>query len=141
MPFLPKPFPNTVYRALHIAVPITRSESFSGHPLEYSPDYPKISLPSQLSSALARCLPNRFQPYRFAPREIVSASGSCRGKRPESYLAGAAPADRAGWRPAVPLALALLVLRIAANHPHHAATVNHLALIANLFYRCPNLHF
>jgi hypothetical protein len=32
-----------------------------------------------------------------------------------------------------PLTLALLVLRVAANHPNHTAPVNHLALIANLF--------
>src|SRR5712672_1592261 len=38
------------------------------------------------------------------------------------------------------LSLALLVLRIGANHAHHAAPVNHLALVANLFYRCPNFH-
>src|SRR5947209_12795574 len=30
------------------------------------------------------------------------------------------------------LSLALLVLRIVANHPHHSAPVNHLALVTNL---------
>src|SRR4029077_9972590 len=39
------------------------------------------------------------------------------------------------------LSLALLVLRVGANHAHHPAPVNHLALVANLFYRCPNFHF
>src|SRR5580704_473520 len=38
------------------------------------------------------------------------------------------------------LALALLVLRVDANHAHHAAPVNHLALVANLFYRSPHFH-
>jgi hypothetical protein len=32
------------------------------------------------------------------------------------------------------LALALLVLRVDANHAHHTAPVDHLALVANLFY-------
>jgi hypothetical protein len=39
------------------------------------------------------------------------------------------------------LALALLVLRIGANYTHHAAPVNDLAFVANLFYRGPNFHF
>jgi hypothetical protein len=30
-------------------------------------------------------------------------------------------------------ALALFVLGVAANHPHYTATVNDLALVANLF--------
>src|SRR6266849_8686490 len=38
------------------------------------------------------------------------------------------------------LSLALLVLGIGANHTHHAPPVNHLALVANLFYRCPYFH-
>jgi hypothetical protein len=38
------------------------------------------------------------------------------------------------------LTLALLVLRVDANHAHDPAPVNHLALIANLFYRCPDFH-
>jgi hypothetical protein len=38
------------------------------------------------------------------------------------------------------LSLALLVLGVDANHAHHAAPVDHLALVANLFYRCPNFH-
>src|SRR5712672_1873607 len=38
------------------------------------------------------------------------------------------------------LSLALLVLRIGANHTHHASAMNHLALVANLFYRCPYFH-
>jgi hypothetical protein len=41
----------------------------------------------------------------------------------------------------VTLSLALLVLRVDANHAHHAAPVDDLALVANLFYRCPNFHF
>jgi hypothetical protein len=32
------------------------------------------------------------------------------------------------------LPLALLVLRVGANDAHHAAPVNYLALVANLFY-------
>jgi hypothetical protein len=32
------------------------------------------------------------------------------------------------------LTLALLVLRIAANHPNHTAPMNDFALVANLFY-------
>src|SRR4029077_19916104 len=38
------------------------------------------------------------------------------------------------------LALALLVLRVGANHPDHAAPVDHLAFVTNLFYRCPYFH-
>jgi hypothetical protein len=38
------------------------------------------------------------------------------------------------------LALALLVLRYFANHPHHTAAMDDLALVTNLFYRCPNFH-
>src|SRR5229473_3062658 len=38
------------------------------------------------------------------------------------------------------LSLALLVLWVGANHTHHAAPVNHLALVANLFNRCPYFH-
>jgi hypothetical protein len=38
------------------------------------------------------------------------------------------------------LSLALLVLGVDANHPHHAAPVDHLALVTNLFYRCPYFH-
>jgi hypothetical protein len=38
------------------------------------------------------------------------------------------------------LSLALLVFRVGANHAHHAAPVNYLALVANLFYRCPYFH-
>src|SRR5258708_40250555 len=38
------------------------------------------------------------------------------------------------------LSLALLVLRVDANYPHHAAPVDHLAFVTNLFYRCPNFH-
>src|SRR5580658_2314276 len=40
----------------------------------------------------------------------------------------------------VSLTLALLVLRIGADYPHHATPVNHLAFVANLFYRCPYFH-
>src|SRR5690348_4290188 len=39
------------------------------------------------------------------------------------------------------LTLALLVLRINANNPHHATPVDHLAFVTNLFYRCPYFHF
>src|SRR5215471_522832 len=38
------------------------------------------------------------------------------------------------------LSLALLVLGVDANHPHHAAPVDHLAFVTNLFYRCPYFH-
>src|SRR5437016_8525409 len=38
------------------------------------------------------------------------------------------------------LSLALLVLRVDANHPHHATPVDHLALVTNLFDRCPYFH-
>src|SRR6266404_1796142 len=38
------------------------------------------------------------------------------------------------------LSLTLLVLRVDANHPHHAAPVDHLALVTNLFNRCPYFH-
>lgn len=32
------------------------------------------------------------------------------------------------------LTLSLFMLRIGANHPHHALAVYHLALITHLFY-------
>src|SRR2546423_1729130 len=38
------------------------------------------------------------------------------------------------------LALALFMLRIGANYAHHPAPMNHLALVANLFYRRPYFH-
>src|ERR1700730_530510 len=38
------------------------------------------------------------------------------------------------------LALALLVFRVDADHPHHAFAVDDLALITNLFYRCSYFH-
>ena len=38
------------------------------------------------------------------------------------------------------LALALLVLCVLADHPDHTAASNDLALDANLFYRCTDLH-
>src|SRR6516225_150111 len=38
------------------------------------------------------------------------------------------------------LSLPLLVFRIDANDPHHAAAVNDLALVTNLFHACPNFH-
>src|SRR5229473_8510614 len=38
------------------------------------------------------------------------------------------------------LSLTLLVLGVDANYPHHAAPVDHLALVTNLFYRCPYFH-
>src|SRR5216684_3248509 len=49
------------------------------------------------------------------------------------------PAMRAIRAPS--LSLALLVLRVAADHSHHAAPMNDLALIANLSDRRPNFHF
>src|SRR5690349_9250524 len=39
------------------------------------------------------------------------------------------------------LSLTLLVLGILADHPHHALAANDLALVANLFDRCPYFHF
>src|SRR5258706_16469393 len=36
---------------------------------------------------------------------------------------------------------ALLVPRVGVNRAHHAAPVNHFALVANLFNRCPYFHF
>src|SRR5215831_20471881 len=39
-----------------------------------------------------------------------------------------------------PLALPLLVFRIDADHAHHPAAVDDLALVTNLLYRCPYLH-
>src|SRR5581483_5767011 len=41
---------------------------------------------------------------------------------------------------AMTLPLPLLVLRVFADHAHHAAAVDDLALVANFLYRCPNLH-
>jgi hypothetical protein len=38
------------------------------------------------------------------------------------------------------LTLALLVLRVDANHAHHPAPVNDLALVADFLYRCTNFH-
>src|ERR1700730_11634891 len=38
------------------------------------------------------------------------------------------------------LALALLVFRVDADHPHHAFAVDDLALVTNLFYRCSYFH-
>jgi len=38
-------------------------------------------------------------------------------------------------------ALALLVLRVFADHPDHPAAVDDLALCANFLYRCSDLHF
>jgi hypothetical protein len=38
------------------------------------------------------------------------------------------------------LALALLVLGILADDTHHAAAVDHLALVTNLLYGSTNLH-
>jgi hypothetical protein len=39
------------------------------------------------------------------------------------------------------LPLALLVFRVDANDPNHAAAVDDLAFVTNLFYRCPYFHF
>ena len=38
------------------------------------------------------------------------------------------------------LALALLVLCVLADHAHYTAARNHLALDANLLYRCSDFH-
>jgi hypothetical protein len=38
------------------------------------------------------------------------------------------------------LSLALLVFRVGANHPDHAAPMNDLAFVANLFDRCAYFH-
>jgi hypothetical protein len=38
------------------------------------------------------------------------------------------------------LTLALAVLGVHANHPHHAAPMDDLALHANFLDRCSNLH-
>jgi hypothetical protein len=38
------------------------------------------------------------------------------------------------------LPLALLVLGVDADHAHHSAPVDHLALVTNLFYACPYFH-
>src|SRR6202011_963802 len=38
------------------------------------------------------------------------------------------------------LALALLVFRVDADHPHYAFAVDDLALVTNLFYRCSYFH-
>src|SRR6266571_2373195 len=47
---------------------------------------------------------------------------------------------KGSWLEISMLSLALLVLGVDANHPHHAAPMDHLALITNLFHRCPNFH-
>jgi hypothetical protein len=39
------------------------------------------------------------------------------------------------------LSLALLVFGVLADHPHYAAPVDHLALVANLLYGCPDFHW
>src|SRR5579864_4286644 len=41
---------------------------------------------------------------------------------------------------AAALALTLAMFRIAANHAHHAAAVDHFALHANFLDRCPDFH-
>src|SRR5664279_6619880 len=38
------------------------------------------------------------------------------------------------------LTLALLVLRVLADHPNHPTAVDDFALVTNLLNRCPNLH-
>jgi hypothetical protein len=38
------------------------------------------------------------------------------------------------------LPLALLVLGVDADHAHHSAPVDYLALVTNLFYACPYFH-
>src|ERR1700693_413684 len=39
------------------------------------------------------------------------------------------------------LSLALLVLRVHANHAHDPAAVDDFTFVTNLFDRCPNFHF
>src|SRR5580704_4993504 len=39
-----------------------------------------------------------------------------------------------------PLSLALAVLGVGTDHPHHAAPMNDLGLHANVLSRCPDLH-
>jgi len=36
--------------------------------------------------------------------------------------------------------LSLFVFRVFADHPHYAFAVDDLAFVANLFYRCSDLH-
>src|SRR6266571_9347223 len=38
------------------------------------------------------------------------------------------------------LTLPLLVLRVGADHPHHASAVDNLAIVTHFFYRRPDLH-
>src|SRR5215472_6660322 len=44
------------------------------------------------------------------------------------------------WLETSKLSLALLVLRVGANHAHHPASMNDLALVANLFHARTNFH-
>jgi hypothetical protein len=37
-------------------------------------------------------------------------------------------------------ALALFVFLVLANHPHHTAAMDDLALVANFLYRCSDFH-
>jgi hypothetical protein len=39
------------------------------------------------------------------------------------------------------LPLPLFMLRVGADHPHHAAAVNDLAVVAHLLNRCPDFHY
>jgi len=43
-------------------------------------------------------------------------------------------------RSPITLPLSLLVLLVGANHPHHPAATDDLALVANALHRCSNLH-
>jgi hypothetical protein len=61
--------------------------------------------------------------------------------RVPQFSCGRSKSPHQSIRNTLKLSLALLVLRVAANHAHHAAPVDHLAFVANLFYRCPNFHF
>jgi hypothetical protein len=50
--------------------------------------------------------------------------------------------ELARWGHVIPgaLALALLVLGVLANDANYPLAVDHLALVANWFYGCTNLH-
>jgi hypothetical protein len=65
-----------------------------------------------------------FRPPLFAFREPANLKGEQPEANREQRL----------------LALTLLVFRILADHPHYSLAVDDLALIANLLYRCSNLH-
>src|SRR5579863_613884 len=70
----------------------------------------------------------------YLSAQLFSASGS---KSPE----GSDSLHRDGSPALQNSALALFVLRVDANYAHDPAPVDHLALITNLLYRCPDFHF